>query len=212
MRSDRIRVITIGDSTVATHSPDTGTYGWGQVISEFFNDGVECVNLAKSGRSSKSFILEGSWKDTLTQRPDYLFIQFGHNDCPEKGERETDPGSDYMEYLRRYVDEGREAGATPILVSPLTRRRFGKDGKIRTKLRPYADAMISVGTEREVPIIDLHAKSVELFESLGDSGSADLNCSAEDRTHLSMNGAREMARLVVQDLAKVEPRLAPYLR
>lgn len=206
-----IQIVLVGDSTVCDYPPERKIWGWGQLLPEFVCDDVAVLNQAMSGRSSKSFIKEGRWRRALGLRPDYVFIQFGHNDCPGKGDRTTDPATSYQRYLRQYVGDARKAGATPILVTPMTRRRFGPDGKIASTLRPYAEAMIQVARQTDTPVIDLHAKSVALLNRLGDGGSADLSCAATDRTHFSEKGARAMARLVVEDLPKVCPELIPYL-
>jgi lysophospholipase L1-like esterase len=169
------------------------------------------LNHAQSGRSSKSFIREGLWQKALTAKGDYVFIHFGHNDCSGKGDRSTDANSDFQDYLRQYIDDSRAAGAKPILVTPVARRTFVA-GKIHTELQPYADAMIKVGKERKVPVIDLHATSMELFNRLGDEGSADLSASASDRGHFSRKGARAMARLIVDAIPTAVPELAPYLK
>lgn len=207
-----ISIVIVGDSTVASYPRERKVYGWGQMLHEFFDEDVTIRNLAVSGRSSKSFIKEGRWERAIALRPDYVFVQFGHNDCPGKGDRTTDPNSTYQDYLRRYVDDAGKIGAQPILITPMTRRRFGEDGKIQTSLRPYADAMIKVAGERGVPVIDLHAKSVAVFETLGDAGSADLSNAPGDRTHFSQKGARLMAKLIVEDLPQKVPTLIPYLK
>lgn len=210
-----IRIVTVGDSTVSSYpkppaeQPDLT--GWGQIFGEFFSDRVNVLNHAASGRSSKSFIREGRWEKALAEKPDYVFIQFGHNDCPGKGDRTTDPNGDYRDYLRQYIDEARAAGARPILVTPVSRRTF-REGKIQDILRPYAEAMIAVGQEKQVAVIDLNAASMELFNQLGDEGSADLSASATDRTHFSRKGALTMARLIVDRLPAAEPNLQPYLK
>jgi lysophospholipase L1-like esterase len=209
-----IRIVVVGDSTVATYKPDPAKpsiAGWGQVLGESFNDQVEVITLAVSGRSSKSFIKEGRWTKALEQRPDYVLIQFGHNDCPGKGDRTTDPNGDYRDYLRQYISETRKAGARPVLITPMARRTFA-GRKITSTLIPYAEAMIAVGEAENVPVIDLHTASVELFNRLGDEGSADLSCAPNDRTHFSPKGARKMAELIVQQLPEKEPSLRPYLK
>ena len=71
--------------------------------------------------------------------------------------------------------------------------------------------MTSVGKEKGVPVIDLHAASLAMFGALGDAGSADLSPSAADRTHFSRKGARAIARLVAGALAESVPELKPYL-
>ena len=210
-----IRIVLVGDSTVASYDkppvdrPDLT--GWGQVFGGFFDDRVTVLNHAQSGASSKSFIREKRWAKALAAKPDYVFIQFGHNDCPGKGDRSTDPNTDFQDYLRQYIDEARAAGAKPILVTPVARRTF-KDGKIVTGLQPYADAMLKVGKDRGTPVIDLHTAAMRLFDRLGDAGSADLTASANDRTHFSHKGAEAMARLVVEALPQAAPELTPCLK
>lgn len=210
-----LRVVVIGDSTAATYlkppkdRPDLT--GWGQVFGESFNDTITVDNHARSGRSSKSFLREGLWKKALAAKPDYVFIQFGHNDMAGKGDRATDPNTDFRDNLRRYINDARKIGAKPILVTPMTRRVF-RDGKIRTTLRPYAEAMLVVGKELKVPVIDLHASSVEMFNRLGDAGSADYSPSKRDRTHFSKKGARAIAGLVAAGIRKSVPELSARLK
>ena len=210
-----IRILLIGDSTVATYSkrpkdrPDLT--GWSQVFGEFFTADVTIINRAASGRSSKSFIKEGRWKKAVAEKANYLLIQFGHNDCPGKGDRTTDPATDYQQYLIQYIDEARAVNIKPILVTPVTRRRF-QNGMIWTTLRPYADAMLKVGREKNVPVIDLHQKSVALFNKLGDDKSAYFSPKPDDRSHFTSNGARDIARLVIEEIPQAVPALKPYLK
>ena len=207
----KVRVVLVGDSTVAEDG------GWGPGFAPLLGPDAECVNMAKSGRSSKSYINEGHWKKALEQKPDYVLIQFGHNDMPGKGpDRETDPETTYREYLARYVDEARAAGAKPILVTSMTRRLFS-GGKIKSNLVPYAEAMKKVAEEKKVPLVDLHACSIELLDKMGPQAAAELDHpskdpSKPDRTHLSEKGSEVMARLVADELRKVEPELARYLK
>lgn len=210
-----IRIALIGDSTMASYAkppadrPDLT--GWGQVFGEQFDGGVTVLNHAASGRSSKSFLGEGRWEPVLAEKPDFVFIQFGHNDQPGKGDRATDPQGDFQDNLRRYVREARGAGATPILVTPVARRTFA-NGKATTTLTPYAEATLQVGKELEVPVVDLHAASFHLFDSLGDAASADLTASAGDRTHFSRKGGLVIAGLVAAALPDAVPELAKRLK
>src|SRR6185369_3967647 len=99
------KIVLVGDSTVN----DEG--GWGPGLRASFGPQVEVVNLAMNGRSSKSFRDEGRWEPALALKPDYILIQFGHNDGPGKGpERETDPRTTFRGNMARYVDEARAAG------------------------------------------------------------------------------------------------------
>jgi lysophospholipase L1-like esterase len=211
-----IRVVLVGDSTVATKS------GWGDAFAPLLKPGVECVNMGRGGRSSKSYRDEGAWKAALALKPTHVLIQFGHNDQPGKGPaRETDPKTTYPENLARFVDEARAAGAQPILVTSVVRRVFDKDEKtLRPDLEPYAEAVRRVGAEKKVPVVDLYARSKEQIEKLGPEGSKQLDAdrkdgaagSGGDRTHFSQRGAELTAPLVAEELRRIGSDLAQYLR
>ena len=211
-----MRIVVIGDSTAATYArppadrPDLT--GWGQVFQYYFSDEIEVHNHAASGRSSKSFLREGRWERALAEgRPHFVFIQFGHNDQPGKGDRTTDPKTDYRDNLRRYIRDSRAIGAQPILVTPVARRTF-LNGKLSSTLGSYVDAVKSVGGEEDVPVIDLHEASFRLYKKLGDDGSADLNPSDTDKTHFSRKGALAIAGLVADGVKQSVPILAEQLR
>ncbi len=210
--SESVQIVIVGDSTVATNRPGNSSHGWGGVVHGYFIEDVTVINLAVSGRSSKSFIGEGLWEDALTRGADYIFIQFGHNDCPGKGDRETDPKTDFRDYIRKYVDDGRKIGAVQVLITPVTRRRFDETGQIRTILAPYAEGMRIVAGEKGVPLIDLHVRSMDLFNRLGDDGSLSISATPDDRTHFSLEGARVVAGLVVDALPECVAALRPYLK
>lgn len=209
-----ITIALIGDSTVATYDPRPADKpeltGWGQVLGERFTERVTVKNFAASGRSLKSFRAEKRWEPVLALKPQYVLIQFGHNDQKE-GPRYADPATTYRDELRQYIREARAVGATPILVTPVARRTFA-EGQPTSTLGPYAEAMQIVGREERVAVLDLHKVSGELYAKLGDEGSADLTMGPKDRTHFSKKGAAVMAGLVTELLRKEVPALRPYLR
>ncbi|HWA85016.1 MAG TPA: pectinesterase family protein [Opitutus sp.] len=209
----KLRLVLVGDSTVADAS------GWGRGFKQFLTDAIECTNMAASGRSSKSYRDEGHWDDAIALHGDYYLIQFGHNDQPGKGPaRETDPRTTFPANMARYVDEVRAIGAEPILVTSLTRRNFAKDGsgKLADTLGPYVEAVKNVAAEKHALLIDLHASSTELCERLGPEKCAALNPrksdGTPDTTHLDARGSATFARLVIDDLRRVAPALAPDFR
>ncbi len=209
-----LRLVLVGDSTVCDYPANQATRGWGQFVEECFkDDAVRVVNLAAEGRSTKTFIREGLWQKALAAKPDYVLIQFGHNDShsPDKPEA-TDAATDYMDYLRRYIDDSRRIGAIPILVTPVARRTFDGQGKITDSLAPYANAMKKVGEEKKVAVIDLHFSSYTLVEKLGPDASAAMANKKGDSTHFNEQGARAMAALVVGALPTAEPKLREYLK
>lgn len=201
-----------GDSTVESYKkPDIA--GWGQVIGKFFKDDAEIKNFAKSGRSTKTFIAEKRWEKLLESKPKYILLQFGHNDSHGKGKPEsTDAATEYKDFLRKYADEAKAAGAQIIFVSPMHRRTFDKAGKITMELLPYVNAMKEVAAEKNITFIDIYTTSGEFISSLGDEKSGYLSCNAKDRTHFSQAGAEKMAELVVEGLKKSGSDITKYLK
>ncbi len=154
----------------------------------------------------------------MAAKPNYVLIQFGHNDQPGHGpERETDAATSFKANIARYVEEARAAGVTPILVTPIlvtpmTRREFDATGKIISSLAPYADAVRAVARENKVPLIDLHARSLAFFEKIGAEKSKTLApvkaTGVSDGTHLNAQGSAAIAPLVVDELKRALPAVA----
>ena len=219
--STPLRLVIAGDSTVAEYPAEHASRGWGQYIEERFKPGtVKVTNLAKPGRSTKSFIAEGLWQKALGEKPDYVLIQFGHNDShsPDKPEA-TDAATDYKDNLRRYIDESRAIHATPILITPMVRRTFDAEGKIKEAQPPpnralgsYATAMKEVAAEKKVAIIDLYTSSKTLAEKLGPQASSEMANKEGDSTHFNEKGARAMADLIMQELPAAAPKLKEALK
>ncbi len=209
----KLHIVLVGDSTVNDRT------GWGAGFRQFVNEGATVSNTAQGGRSSKSFIDEGHWAKALALKGDYYLIQFGHNDEPDKGpERETDPATTFTQNMARYVDEVRAIGGQPILITSLVRRNFdpANPGKLKPSLVPYADAVRKLAVAKNVPLLDLNARSHEFAERIGPTETAKLNPAkpdgTPDTTHLEGEGSVVIARLVIDELRKVVPALAPVLR
>lgn len=211
----RLKIVLVGDSTVGESD------GWGPGFRRHVAPDVEVVNMAKNGRSSKSYAAEGWWRKALDEKGDYLLIQFGHNDMPGKGpDRETDPATTYAANIARYVDEARAAGSKPVLVTSLTRRRFGGDGRVDSDLHPYADVVKRLAAEKRVPLIDLHALSIALVDRMGRGPSDELGKMKSDGkggremdyTHLGERGSEVFGKVVAEELRKIEPALAARVR
>lgn len=211
----RTRIALAGDSTV------TDKAGWGAAFAKLLGPNAECLNFAAGGQSSKSFRDTGNWKKVLDSKPAYILIQFGHNDMPGKGpKRETDPATTFPQNLTRFIEEARAIGAKPILVTSLARRVFDKD-KIRGELKPWADAATKVATEKQVPLVDLFTRSVNLHNKLGIAESDTFNppivpktkdTKTTDRTHLNAHGAQVIAAIIAEELHQVAPDLAKLLK
>jgi lysophospholipase L1-like esterase len=209
-----VRIVLAGDSTVNNGG------GWGPGFCALMMANVECVNLARNGRSSKSYYDEGVWKDVLAEKADYILIQFGHNDMPGKGPtRETNPDTTYAANMRRYIAEARAAGARPVIVTSLSRRNY-KDGKLVEDLTAYAQAARRVAEEEQAPVIDLNAESTRLLRTMTQEQADQFNAEGhpdaqgikQDRTHLNAHGSEVFGRMVANDLAKVVPELGPEIK
>jgi lysophospholipase L1-like esterase len=251
-----IKVHTIGDSTMATYSESTTvTRGWGQMFQQFFTDAVTVNNRAKSGASSKSFYEEAAYWESVKkqiQPGDYVLIQFAHNDEKNDGMdgdevkayyesigdqakadatdyRGTTASGTYKEYLRKYVEETRALGATPVLVGAICRKYFtgstirrngrhdlGDDFSLLTAsgikegnkvgeddhTYDYPYQMRLVADEMGVSYIDLTTATKELYESYGDANANELLFDGDGSTHTSAMGATLIARLCAQLLQK----------
>ncbi|MFO1252025.1 MAG: rhamnogalacturonan acetylesterase [Inhella sp.] len=206
------RLILVGDSTMAPRS------GYGNALCAEFQQ-LPCLNLARGGRSSKSYRAEGLWQTVLAllnetgaPQQNLVLIQFGHNDQPGKPGRSTDLATEFGPNLAAYVQEVRAAGAQVLLITPLARRTF-KEGSLPNDLRPWAEATLRVGAELGVPVLDLNASSHATVQALGQAG-ADALAEAPprfDRTHLGPQGAALFAAQVRDGLLRLRPELAAGL-
>lgn len=208
-----VTVHVAGDSTAAIFPPTDATarVGWAAVLQSFFGEGVEVDDAARSGRSSKSYIDEGAW-DALKQRikpGDYVFIQFGHNDEKDDPARHTDPGTSFREHLQIYIRDARLAGAFPLLLTPISRREFSGTAIVATH-GAYPAAIAEVGRQTGTPVIDMTEKTRALLERLGPAATLPLFASG-DKTHLSAQGAPQVAALVAQGIRELQLPLAERL-
>jgi lysophospholipase L1-like esterase len=240
-RKKATKVWIIGDSTVADYSlePDYQTkrypiMGWGQVFQAFMSsdslrlvrhiiktDSVVVDDRARGGRSTRSFFEEGRWSEIYRSlKPgDVVMIQFGHNDASvSKGERYTSlPG--YKEFLRLYVNQSREKGATPILITPVARNYPWEDGKLGNTHGDYPDGMRAVADELGVYLIDLSALSMEFFTDRGQdyvTTTYFMNFppglyeaypeGSKDNTHFQPAGAVAVAALIFDAMKGLKPR------
>lgn len=224
------KILLLGDSTVAPVS------GWGGAFcAEHVAAQVACLNLARGGRSTRSYREEGSWQAALAEAsvPEYagiyVLIQFGHNDGNPRMAARTDLDPEFGDNLRRFVRELRSRGATPVLVTPMVRRLFGAQG-LYNSLAPWAERTRAVAREMNVPLVDLNALSADLVRDLGPDRAPTLGYQPEavappadgsaarhrftrrkDPTHLGDDGARRIAAIVADALARAVPALAPVI-
>lgn len=209
-----------GDSTVCDWPQEKAPQaGWGQWLAEVLQrPNVIIHNEAVSGRSSKSFIAEGRL-ERIADRigpNDYLFIQFGHNDSKPDEQRATEPYSTYQAYLQQYIDVTRSNGATPVLVTPVERRHFTKEGELQHTHGDYPDAMRQLAAREQVVLIDLQQITRAWLKRLGPEESKKYFLwyepqmierfpeGVQDDTHFNRDGARQVAQFVVEEMQRLE--------
>jgi lysophospholipase L1-like esterase len=211
----KIKIFLAGDSTMAIKEtrayPETG---WGMPFVYFWDSTVTVVNKAKNGRSTKTFISEGLWKSIVdeAQEGDYVFIQFGHNDeSKDKKERYSTPDTFRMN-LRRFIQEARDKKAIPVLLTPVSRRKFDSSGTALETHLEYSAYVREVAATEKTLFIDLDKKSRELYQQFGKENSKLLFLQLvpgenpnypegkEDNTHFNELGARLIAQIVLAEL------------
>jgi lysophospholipase L1-like esterase len=218
-KQTEIRIFLAGDSTMSIKEiqnyPETG---WGMPFVYFWNADVEIVNKAKNGRSTRSFIEEGIWSTIMDEiKPgDYVLIQFGHNDeSKEKVGRYTTPDQ-YKANLEKFITETRNKSGNPVLISPVSRRKFDKQGMALETHAVYTPFVKEVSEKLKVPFIDLDAKSREFYQQMGVENSTLLFLhlkpgehpnfpeGKEDNTHFNELGARLIAQLVLKGMQSLK--------
>lgn len=236
-------VFITGDSTVKNKDSDKdGMWGWGsQAYTVFDQEKVTCVNVAKAGRSTRSYVREGRWEQVYNtlQPGDFVLLQFGHNDiCPiaDAKERGVIPGTadtchvykmekdgryevvySFGWYLRKMIDDCREKGATPILVS-LTPRNEWPHGKVERRNDSYGKWYREVVEQTGVDFLDVHNISADFLDRKFASKSEEKSKKAasryfnNDHTHTSLAGARMNAQSVAKGLRDINSPLAAYLK
>lgn len=206
-------IFICGDSTAASYAPEKAPItGWGQVLGEFL-PGVNIVNKAMAGRSSKSFLAEGRLVaiEQAIQPGDLLLIQFTHNDYSDLVWRHTDPYTSFAANLALYVDTARLHGAIPVLLTPIPRRCW-REGELIDLHGDYPPAIRLVAKQRGVPLVDVTALGMEALRDLGEEATYPLYMNVDaglypaypngskDDTHTQRAGAALFARITAEQL------------
>lgn len=227
-RSNKMKptIYIIGDSTAGIKTEDKRPEsGWGEHLYRYFSTAVKIDNRALNGRSTKSFREEGHFEEiqNLLNEQDFLIIQFGHNDQKvDDPSRFTEPSGAFKENLAFYVEAAKQKGAQPILLTPMTRRRFENNQIIFDEVEAYYQATKEVAEKLHVPMIDMLAITIDLMNRKGEEQSKSLYLHLEpgehpnypegvtDNTHFNETGANTLASLVAQQLNEQVSALAPY--
>ncbi len=226
-----------GDSTVKNADKEKdGMWGWGsQAETVFDKKKITCYNAAMAGRSTRSYIREGRWEKVYNSlKPgDFVLIQFGHNDiCPidDKKERGVIPGTadtchvykmekdgrfevvySFGWYLKKMIDDTKEKGATPILVS-LTTRNEWPGGKVERRNDSYGKWYREIVKETGCEFLDAHNLIADYLDKHYKSKESAAEYFKKDHTHTSLKGARNNAKMIAKGLKEINSPLAKFLK
>jgi len=218
-------IFLVGDSTVRNGRGDgaNNQMGWGEPFVAYFDTNkVNVVNRAIGGRSSRTYITEGHWAETLKliKPGDVVLFQFGHNDSGplddaarargtingvgDESKEIDNPISKEHEvvhsfgwYMTRYVEETKARGATPIICS-LVPRKTWKDGRIVRGADSYGGWARQVAEKEHVGFIDLNEITARKYDALGEAAVEPLF--GDPHTHTTLAGAVMNAESVVAGL------------
>jgi len=221
------KVFLAGDSTMSDKPLDLPERGWGMALGALMDPAVKVDNRAMNGRSTKSFIGEGRWTKLTgdLSTGDFVIIQFAHNDeKKEDPRRYTDPATSFRDNLRRFIAETRARGATPILATPVCRRKFDREGKLVPTHGAYPEAVRAVAREEKTPLLELEQATARWLQAEGDEPSRrffmwiapgthpKIPDGRKDDTHFVAAGAEAVAALAATEIRSQAPALARWLR
>jgi lysophospholipase L1-like esterase len=207
--------ILAGDSTTAVQSAGGGGWGTG-FLTTTLQKGASGHNYGHNGATTVSFRQGGDWATVLSSAKNasakytpYVTIQFGHND--QKPEKNIS-AADLTRNLVAFVNEVRDVGATPILVTSLSRRSYGSDGKIKLNLADVVAATKEAATKSKADIIDLNAASTGYLNDIGEEKAHTYNLKPDDNTHLNAEGSVVFGNMVAMLLDDAVKGLEKYVK
>ena len=234
MLNNKPTLYIIGDSTVRnTNRPQCG---WGEMIGDLLDTTkISISNQAMAGRSTRTFIKEKRWEKVLStlKKGDYVIMQFGHNegskpDTSRAGYRGVLRGTGdetvsltwkdssvevvhtYGWYLRKFIRDAKEKGATPIVCSMIPRNQW-TDGKVRLANNDFGKWAEEIAESEGVAFVDLNAITAEKYNAMGPDEVAKLF--HKDHTHTNEEGAKINASSVAEGLRLLKNNtLAGYLK
>lgn len=222
-----MRVLCLGDSIMQYN--DFSTFpqtGWVQELARFFPVSTQWLNFARNGRSTKSFIDEGRFMRVMAEAEDgdFAFIQFGHNDEKDDPLRHTSPekGGSFRKNLTYFVRELKGKGVLPVLLTPMARRMFDENGKVKDSHGEYSVAIVETAAEENIPCIDMNKLTLDFLAKKGfeESRRFYMNFDSNiyenfplgrgDNSHLRPEGANAYSKIAAAQIKKISESFPEY--
>ena len=235
----RPTIYLIGDSTVKNGKGkgDGGQWGWGNFLGNFFDTAkIAIVNDALGGTSSRTFQTKGLWNNVLAKikSGDYVIMQFGHNDGSPLADTSRARGTikgtgtesqdiynpltkqqevvyTYGWYMRKFINDTKAKGATPLICSPIPRNNW-KDGKLVRDTSSYGKWAGEIAVAENISFIPLNQLICDQYNKIGEETASKTMYTSADHTHTSLEGAKINAACVAQGIKDLKNSpLANYL-
>ena len=207
----RLRIILAGASTVQPGS------GWGPGFVDTLKPGVECLNLSKGERSTRTYREEGRWDQVLALKPDYVIVGLANNDSMKSRPQRYVTLDDFKVNIARFVSEARADGIKPVLMTALSAHRWNPDGTLKAngEPAPYNQLIRDVAAETDTPLLDVERISAAFYSAQGQAkidALSPVKDGAIEGQHLNKQGGMVIGELMAQALKAQVPELAPYIR
>jgi lysophospholipase L1-like esterase len=205
-RQSERRLILVGDSTMADYPAARAPLsGWGEALRAQLQHWGLVINSAVPGSSTRTYA-EICWPGVVTRlrKGDLLMIQFGHNDARADGDRFAHPQGLYRQLLARFVVEARQAGAYPMLATPIPQFRF-LQGRVVDSLGAYSDVVRQLATQLHLPLVDLAILAAHEMELAGEAAVRRwymVDVDGQDTVHLTTLGSARIATLAKLELER----------
>lgn len=199
-----------GDSMTDNDTP--GQDGFAEQIAQYFGQYVAHRNEGDNGESTQSF-RDDFWPNFESQilAGHYVFFAFGHNDrwSSTKGTSEAQ----FQTNLEWFIDEVKSKSAIPVLCTPFERRQFS-GATVDDSHGNYDNIVRTVASNEGVILLDLQARTKEVFEGIGQAKADHYwgdPARSTDRTHASTDNAFRLSLTVVHEIVRQDLYIANYL-